>query len=590
MTSASDRLVRKLFGLGFAHIAVAATCSALFTLAIFRLGAADALRTLPFHDTVTGVAFGILLAALMLSTLWGTELRRENQRREQTERSLERSERKLRTLIDAVPVLIAFVDADGIVRVSNRAHSAWFGAKPGELVGQSVRDILGGQAYKENQKQIDAALAGNHVSFEGPLRNAKGDIRYAERTYIPSLGKSGEVEGYFVCVNDVTERKLREEAILRAKREITEIVESLQEGFALFDEDDHLVMSNQNYARIFPTVAELIKPGVKFEELIRAAAERGQNIEALESKEMWVQRRLDAHARPRGRFEHRFTDGRWIWVEEHKTGDGRTLSTYIDITQLKQRETELRRARDEAQVADAAKSEFLANISHELRTPLNAIMGFSEIIAEQMFGPANQQYVDYAKDINGSGDHLLNIINNLLDLSKVEAGKIELSERSIDVSDMAETCQRLIQAQAEKQGITLKTSVAIGIPSLWADDVRIKQVVLNLLSNAIKFTPSGGCVDLNIRQTVDEDLEIEVADTGIGMDEDEIAVALQPFGQLAGAYARDHQGTGLGLPLAKSLVELHGGKIVIESGKDTGTRTIVTLPKDRMRSQIHAAM
>ena len=529
---------------------------------------------------LANLTFTLLLAAVVaLSAICGLLLWREQRRRGFTRESVEVTERKLRTLIDAVPVLIAFVDAEGRLRTSNRAHSQWFGHAPDEIIGKSVEELLGDTEYQGIRGQIRRTMAGQQARFEGPLRNARGDLRYVERTYTPSFSSDGKVEGYFVCVSDLTERKQREEAALRTKRDIAEIVESLQEGFALFDTDDRLVVCNENYARIFPTVADLIKPGVKFEELIRTAAERGQNIEA---KDTWIRRRLEAHARPRGRFQHRFTDGRWIWVEEHKTHDGRTLSTYIDITQLKQREHELESARDRAQAADATKSEFLANVSHELRTPLNAIMGFSEVIQHQMFGPVNERYLDYVKDINDSGTHLLGVIEVLLDISKVQAGKLELSERDVDLRKLVDRCVRLIQGQADAEKVELLVHLDPELPGVWADELRLRQVIINLLSNAVKFTSEQGTVCLDVRRTPDGKVEISVADTGVGMDEDELEMAMEPFGQAGSAYTRNHRGTGLGLPIAKSLVELHDGSLAITSTKGVGTRAVVTLPEARL--------
>ncbi len=259
--------------------------------------------------------------------------------------------------------------------------------------------------------------------------------------------------------------------------------------------------------------------------------------------------------------------------------------TYVDITQLKQREEELREARDQAQMADAAKSEFLANMSHELRTPLNAIMGFSQIIANQIFGAVEEKYLQYAGDINNSGAHLLSIINQLLDISKVEAGQFDLAEELIDITEWIDASQRLVRHQASLAGVDVAATVAADLPKLCGDAVRLKQVLLNLLSNAIKFTRKGGRVVLNVARHENGDLQIRCRDNGIGMSPEEVAVALKPFGQVDGAYARDHQGTGLGLPLAKSLVELHDGSLTVESTKGTGTTVVVTLPKGRLREK-----
>ncbi len=499
-----------------------------------------------------------------------------------------RSERFFRTLIDAIPVLIAFVDTGGRYRISNRGHSKWFGKTPDEMVGQSVRGLMGGRMYEANRRHIQAALSGKRVTFEGPLQKANGDLRYAERSYIPSIGEDGAVEGYFVCVKDITERKQREEAILQTKREISDIFEALQEGFALFDEEDRLVVSNQNYARFFPSIAELIQPGAKFEDLIHAAADRGQNVDALRSREEWIEKRMAAHKRPGSGFEHRFSDGRAIWVEEQKTGDGKTLATYVDITRIRQRESELHQARNKAQLAEAAKSQFLGNVNHELRTPLNAILGFSEIISQQVFGPVESHYVSYANDINLSGAHLLEIINNLLDLSKLESGDLVLSESEIDVSDVLHATRRLLSLETNKHGINVSIRVPSGMSRLWADPARLKQLLMNLMTCAVKYTPSGGSVELSAAVDEEQKVTLRVTDDGAGMSEQEIAVALEPFGHVDRSYTRDHQGTYLGLPLAKSLIELHGGKLTVESTKGMGTTMIVTMPAERTRPRPEA--
>jgi PAS domain S-box-containing protein len=258
-----------------------------------------------------------------------------------------------------------------------------------------------------------------------------------------------------------------------------------------------------------------------------------------------------------------------------------------DASHRRSIEHELRHARDRAETANQAKSQFLANMSHELRTPLNAIIGFSEVISSALFGPLDARYRDYAQDIHGSGHHLLRIINDLLDLSKVEAGRLELHEGDVQIAAMFETCRRMVSDRADSGGVTL--DVEPTNLRVTGDELRLEQVLLNLVSNAVKFTPSGGKVHVAAMSGPGGEVSISVADTGIGMAADEIPRALQPFGQIDNSLTRPHGGTGLGLPLAKRLVELHGGTLKIESAPGRGTIVTVTLPAKRVRTLEPAA-
>jgi PAS domain S-box-containing protein len=263
--------------------------------------------------------------------------------------------------------------------------------------------------------------------------------------------------------------------------------------------------------------------------------------------------------------------------------DGHLLGMVLrDVTERRNVERELRTAKEAAEIADRSKSEFLANMSHELRTPLNAIIGFADIIEAQSFGPEDPRYARYAHDISASGRHLLGVLKDILDFARIETRNATLHEAECTVGDLVETCLRMLRLRADQSEIAIAVVLPDDLPQLYVDAVKLKQVLINLLSNAIKFTPRGGEVRVTARILPDQSFAIVIADTGIGMRSEDIPLAMAPFGQIASAFSRGHDGLGLGLPLARQLVELHGGRLEISSQLGSGTVVSVLLPRDRV--------
>jgi PAS domain S-box-containing protein len=256
----------------------------------------------------------------------------------------------------------------------------------------------------------------------------------------------------------------------------------------------------------------------------------------------------------------------------------RAVVAFHDIGNQIQVQRQLLHAKEQAETANRAKSGFLANMSHELRTPLNAIIGFSETMVKQLLGPlSNARYREYAEHINLSGQHLLALINDLLDLSKIEAGKLELVEETVDFRILMKDCQLLVRDLAHSKQLALFTEIALELTAVYCDEQKLKQVIVNLLSNAIKFTEPGGRVTVTAACEM-ADLHIAVSDTGIGIAPEQMAKVMQPFGQADEAHNREHKGTGLGLPLSKGLVELHGGTLALDSVLGEGTTVSIRLP------------
>ncbi len=268
-------------------------------------------------------------------------------------------------------------------------------------------------------------------------------------------------------------------------------------------------------------------------------------------------------------------------ADEHRRLQAANIELADEHIRLQTTNAELIESQTRAEDANRAKSHFLANMSHELRTPLNAILGFSQIIKDEVMGPIGKPvYADYAKDIHGAGDHLLKLINRVLDMAKIEAGKIELSDDVLDPAEIVRASMMEVRGQAAGKGLALSADIPSGTPFIRGDELRLSEVLINLLSNAVKFTEAGH-IRVSAAFDATRGFSFTVADTGIGMSPSEIKEALEPFGQVDNAFSRKHQGTGLGLPLAQRLIELHGGRLAIASVKGSGTTISVYLPLDR---------
>ena len=415
------------------------------------------------------------------------------------------------------------------------------------------------------------------------ITSGEGETRLFRLSGLPVFDDdTGAFEGYRGTAQDITAETEAGERALRSEQRLSAAIDNISEGFALFSGDDRLVLCNDQLRVYFSDISAHLDPGTPFIQFAHAlgtliAGETRGNLDA------WIE--SHANGSPQGSLELNLRDGRWLKVSERANQDGGTVAIVSDITELKEREEALRAARDLAEQASRSKSEFLANMSHELRTPLNAIIGFSEVMKNQVFGPMdNERYLGYAADITDSGQHLLGIISDILEVSKAEGGKLELDEEEVDVAAACEGAARLFTQQTLERGIEMTVKTADYLPPLRADKTKIKQILLNLISNAVKFTPEGGEVTVTARIDGDGAMILAVADTGIGIAEEDMAKAVSAFGQVASSHTRNHEGMGLGLPLTMALVELHGATLELDSAPGKGTTATVHFPASRVVS------
>ncbi|MEH6629673.1 MAG: PAS-domain containing protein [Halopseudomonas aestusnigri] len=391
------------------------------------------------------------------------------------------------------------------------------------------------------------------------------------------------------------------------------VVESITQGISLFDRNCNLILCNDRFLELMDFPRELGKPGTPLADLFRYNAEKGEygsgNVDEQVNERMALSYKFEAHYLERTR-----KNGSVVAVNGSPVQDG-FVTTYTDVTARKkaaealeeankslerrvglrtvelqaellnriETEERLTKAMSKEQVASRAKTEFLANMSHELRTPLNCIIGFSELLKNEAFGPLGQErYRDYSADINNAGVHLLEVLNDVLDVSKLETGEIDLRECEIDLIDLMNSSYKMIVYRAESQNISFNLNLPEDLPYLYGDPRRVKQILVNVLSNAVKFSTEGGKVSVSMLISDSGEMCFDVVDQGIGISPEDLVLVMEPFHQAGDALTRSHDGTGLGLHIVKSLVELHGGTVQIESQLDEGTSVHIRLPSTRV--------
>ncbi|MBA4095347.1 MAG: hypothetical protein C0484_01075 [Rhodospirillum sp.] len=470
---------------------------------------------------------------------------------------------------------------------------------PAEALNGAATSPLIAMAHPEDRERIlhewRTFMASNETAWTFDYRLARGDgeirdVSVSAEKVMNDRGPVGQVIG---VVQDITDRKRSERAIARNETLLRHAHRLSRVGYWVWEPRDVAQSSDRGWLHVSSEFADILgvnPEDVPLEEtdLVRKFVHQDDLPAAIAAVEGFVQRTSDRYnaqfriIRPDQSIAHVHME-----AERLRDSQGRILyeiGVIQDVTEQRERELELMTAKRTAEIANRTKTQFLANMSHELRTPLNAVIGFSQLIRDQAFGQIHERYVNYADDINSSGKMLLALINDILDMSRIEAGQQKLMEEIISVDSTINDCVRMVTSKASDGGVRLIVENKGTLPALRADERALKQILLNLLSNAVKFTPEGGAVTIGAEVTKDRGLDVCISDTGIGIAEDVIKDLFLPFRQADASISRRFGGSGLGLAISKKLMELHGGEISIDSHPGRGTRVTLHMPAERVVS------
>lgn len=525
-----------------------------------------------------------------------TALKRNEEARLEALRLGRQAETRLIDAIESISEGVVLYDAEERFVMCNSTYKSFYPdtadlQRPGTRFEDLLRAaFVRGQAQLAPGTDIEAHVQERLARFRNP---GEALVRHLTTGKWVQISERRTPDGGIVSVtSDISTLKqneyLRLEALRReqtAQARLFDAIESISEGILLYDADERFVLCNSRHREIHPETADLHKPGVTFEHLLRASVERGQIVlpSGLDA-EAFMQNRLRQFRNPGETIERQLINGRWIQVNERRTPDGGIIRVTTDITPIKRHEEALIAAKEAAEAANQSKSNFLATMSHELRTPLHAILGLSEMIRDQAHGQDTKAYAQYGRLIHDSGRHLLTLISDILDMSKIEAGRYELKEEDVPLGGLTRSCLSIVATRAKTAGVEIDGETEHDGPTVRADRRAVTQILLNLLSNGIKFTPAGGRVTVSAAVAPNGQAVLRVQDTGIGIAPEDIERVMQPFAQVDPSHARKYEGTGLGLSISKRLMELHGGSIELSSLPGQGVIATVRFPRERLLS------
>ena len=512
------------------------------------------------------------------------DLNREVTEREKLNQALRRAEKENRAVIDAVSDIIFETSTDGEILFLNETWQKITGFSAERSLGRNLFDLFYMQDQAEQRSNFAQLVKGKKQGYRAftRLRTADGNFRAVELAVSMIRQDDNKDLRVVGTITDVEERRRTERALSEAEKKYRAIVENAASGIYQVTPEGHYLSANPAMANIlgYESTDEILRDvrNVNTDIYYNARERERQLRDAVRAVGVTVECQV------------RRKDGKIIWVQENLRAvkDEQDQLIYFegsmdDITQRKETEIALRAAKVDSDLANRAKSEFLANMSHELRTPLNAIIGFSEIIRNQAFGEVGRvEYLDYARDINESGKRLLQVINEILDVSRIEAGERQLNESVVDLQKMVLSSLEMLGQKIESNNMIVSNYINADTAKIIGEAHAIKQMLTNILSNAVKFTPSGGRITIN--SDIDDfgQLHVSVTDTGIGLTDEEIEKALSPFGQVNTALNKSESGTGLGLTLVQSLMALHGGSFELFSQKGVGTTASLIFPPKRI--------
>lgn len=476
-----------------------------------------------------------------------------------------------------------------VIEQANDLALKYFHLGRGQVVGRALREFMDLENIVHFEQSFEVCLAKRQSVTIQVLPGVPSPVRVYGFYISPIMDDSGEI----AYLDVIGQLDVADQSIIQRERDdavslLSSIFEVSEVGIIVTDHNGRIIRVNESFVRIYgwsrdeltnADVVGLVTPDER--ELARRNHEEFIRTGIRSSGELKLIRKDGSIANVL------FTTATLELSQKRRF----QVTTVMDITLRKQMEESLRFAKDQADAANRAKSTFLANMSHELRTPLNAIIGFSEMMIKETFGPlGHAKYKEYLGDVHSSARHLLEIINEVLDMSKIEAGRIELDEGEVDLKNLIEAVMRMMASRAFGSGLLTKLDIQEDLPNLYADQRLIRQALINIVANAVKFSRPGGEIQISAYVLDDGRIQIRIADQGVGIPKAKIKQAMEPFGQVSDQpESNSHQGTGLGLPLAKAMIELHDGTLTLDSDVGKGATVFIIIPAHRVIPRIKRA-
>lgn len=484
----------------------------------------------------------------------------------------------------SIPRFLAECDDNGnyTIKYANDIFLKYLDLDQSKVLGKTLAEVMSNENAIHFAQSFEVCTSKKRAVTIQALPGMPGAIRIHAFYISPFLDENGDVE----MIDVIGHLDVADQSILQRERDdaislLTSIFDVSEIGIVVSDHNRRIIRVNDSFVRTYGWARDdlinsdlitLVTPDERetafrnYDEFITKGVRSSGEMKIIR-KDGSIANALFTTATLELSQKRRFQ-----------------VTTVMDITLRKQMEVSLRHAKDQADAANRAKSTFLANMSHELRTPLNAILGFSEMMFDETFGElGHPKYKEYIEDVHVSAKHLLEIINEVLDMSKIEAGRIDLDESDVDIRELVQSVTRMMGSRIFGKNLVLHEEIAEGLPPIRVDQRLIRQVLINLVTNAVKFSHEGGKIEIKVGLTRDGNMQVMIADEGAGIPKDKIEQAMEPFGQvLEAADKSGQQGTGLGLPLAKAMIELHDGKISLQSDVDQGTTVYIQLPAYRI--------